>query len=54
MMKRFHEKSEIRHGANVQEVDIDPEGTLVVGRFVDRPRPTLAERLNIVRKEEKK
>jgi 2-oxoglutarate ferredoxin oxidoreductase subunit beta len=51
MMKRFHEKSEIRHGANVQEVDIDPEGTLVVGRFVDRPRPTLAERLGITPKD---
>jgi 2-oxoglutarate ferredoxin oxidoreductase subunit beta len=54
MMKRFHEKSEIRHGANVQEVDIDPEGTLVVGRFVDRPRPTLAERLGIAPKDEAK
>jgi hypothetical protein len=35
----------------VQEVDIDPEGALVVGRFVDRPRPTLAERLGIVKSE---
>ena len=51
MIKRSHEKSEIRHGANPQDVDIDPEGTLVVGRFVDKPRPTLAERLGIVGKE---
>jgi 2-oxoglutarate ferredoxin oxidoreductase subunit beta len=51
MMKRFHAKSEIRHGANPQDVDIDPEGTLVVGRFVDKPRPTLAERLGLVGKE---
>ena len=53
MMKRFHEKSEIRHGANVQDVDIDPGGTLVVGKFVDRPRPTLAERLGIAPKGDK-
>jgi len=47
MMKRFHEKSVIRHGANTQEVDIDLDRELVVGRFIDRPRPTLAQRLGI-------
>jgi len=49
MMRRFHEHSEIRNGANTQEVDIDPEGSLVVGTFVDAPRPTLIERLAAVR-----
>jgi len=53
MMKRFHEKSVIRHGANTQEVDIDLEREVVVGKFVDRPRPTLAERLGIAQRGER-
>jgi 2-oxoglutarate ferredoxin oxidoreductase subunit beta len=47
MMKRFHEKSVVMHGANPQEVDIDLDRELVVGRFVDRARPSLAERLGL-------
>ena len=52
MMKRFHEKSVVRHGANTQEVDIDLDNELIVGRFIDRPRPSLAERLGIAPKNE--
>jgi 2-oxoglutarate ferredoxin oxidoreductase subunit beta len=47
MMKRFHQVSVIRHDANPQEADIDLEREVVVGRFVDSPRPTLAERLGL-------
>jgi 2-oxoglutarate ferredoxin oxidoreductase subunit beta len=52
MMKRFHEKSVIIHGANPQDVDIDLDREIVVGKFLDRPRPTLAERLGIAPKKE--
>jgi 2-oxoglutarate ferredoxin oxidoreductase subunit beta len=51
MMKLFHAKSVIRPGANTQEVDIDLEREVAVGVFLDRVRPTLAERLGIAPKE---
>jgi 2-oxoglutarate ferredoxin oxidoreductase subunit beta len=40
LMKFYHDNSEIRHGANTKEVDIDFQQKIVVGKFVDRDRPT--------------
>ena len=42
MMKLFHDKSVIQHGADPRDVDIDLDNELIVGHFVDRPRPSLA------------
>jgi 2-oxoglutarate ferredoxin oxidoreductase subunit beta len=44
-MRYYQEKSVIRNGADPKDVDIDLNGPIVVGKFVDRERPTLGERL---------
>jgi 2-oxoglutarate ferredoxin oxidoreductase subunit beta len=43
MTKYFKEKSVVRHDAPTREVGIEFQGALVVGKFVDRPRPTFLE-----------
>ncbi len=40
LMKFYHENSEIRHGADTRETPIDYQSRIVVGKFVDRDRPT--------------
>jgi 2-oxoglutarate ferredoxin oxidoreductase subunit beta len=40
LMKFYHDNSEIRHGADPREVDIDYQDRIIVGKFVDRERPT--------------
>jgi 2-oxoglutarate ferredoxin oxidoreductase subunit beta len=42
-MKYYQEKSVIRHGASTKDVGLDYRKELVVGKFVDVERPTLAE-----------
>ncbi|MFC1916523.1 thiamine pyrophosphate-dependent enzyme [Chloroflexota bacterium] len=44
----YQEKSVIRNGADPKGVDIDSNGTIVVGKFVDIERPTLGEHLEQV------
>jgi len=39
----YKEKSVVRHGAPTQEVGIEFQGEIVVGKFVDKPRPTFLE-----------
>lgn len=43
VMEYFKEKSVIRHGAPTHELNIEFQGEIVVGKFVDRPRPTFLE-----------
>jgi 2-oxoglutarate ferredoxin oxidoreductase subunit beta len=43
LMKFYHDNSEIRHGADVREVDIGYQTRIVVGKFIDRDRPTWQE-----------
>jgi 2-oxoglutarate ferredoxin oxidoreductase subunit beta len=45
-MKHYHEHSVIKHGADTRELDIDYRGQIVVGKFVDRERPTFIDALN--------
>ncbi len=45
-VKYFKENSVIRDGASTREVDIGFQGQIVVGKFVDRPRPTWLESMN--------
>ena len=45
-VKYFKEKSVIRDGANTRDVDISFQGQIVVGKFVDRSRPTWLDAMN--------
>ena len=45
-LRSFKERSVIRHGAPLNEVDIDFGGPITVGKFVDIERPTLRESID--------
>lgn len=47
-MHYYQEKSVIRNGADPKDVDIELKGPIVVGKFVDRERPTLWDHLRQV------
>ncbi|MFQ6618109.1 MAG: thiamine pyrophosphate-dependent enzyme [Fidelibacterota bacterium] len=47
LMKFYHDNSEIRHGADLSEVDIGFKGKIVVGKFVDIEKPTFLDSLNL-------
>lgn len=46
LMKFYHDNSEIRHGADTRDVDIDFQSKIAVGKFVDIEKPTYIESLN--------
>jgi 2-oxoglutarate ferredoxin oxidoreductase subunit beta len=46
LLKYYYDKSEIQHGADTRTVGIDFQGKLVVGKFVDREKPTFLECMN--------
>ena len=43
LMKFYHDNSEIVHGADTRDVEIGYQSKIVVGKFVDRDRPTWQE-----------
>jgi len=43
MMKFYHENSEIRHGEPTENLSIDYQKRIIVGKFIDRERPTYIE-----------
>ena len=43
LMQFYHDNAEIRNGADTREVDIDFQGRIVCGKFVDEERPTFLE-----------
>lgn len=45
-MKFYHENSEIKHGADVRELDIEFQKKIIVGKFVDIEKPTYLELYN--------
>ncbi len=45
-MVYYQEKSEIRHGADTKDVALEFQGKIVVGKFVDRVRPTFGEAMD--------
>jgi 2-oxoglutarate/2-oxoacid ferredoxin oxidoreductase subunit beta len=45
-LKRFKEKSVVKHGADTKEVGLTFDGQIVVGKFVDRERPTWLDAMN--------
>ena len=42
-MRYYRESSIIRHGADPRDVDIELDGKIVVGKFIDIERPTFSE-----------
>jgi 2-oxoglutarate ferredoxin oxidoreductase subunit beta len=43
LMRFYHDNAEIRHGADTREIDMDFQGRIVCGKFVDQERPTFLE-----------
>ena len=46
LMKFYHDNAVIRHGENTRNVDIEFKGRIVVGKFVDREKPTFLDGYN--------
>ena len=46
LLKYYYDNSEIIHGADTRTVDIDYQGKLVVGKFVDKEKPDFLEAMN--------
>jgi len=46
LMKFYHDNSEIKHGAPLESLDIGFQKKLIVGKFIDRERPTFLENWN--------
>jgi 2-oxoglutarate ferredoxin oxidoreductase subunit beta len=44
MMRFYHENSDIRHGEDTKNLDIEFQQKIIIGKFVDRERPTYTER----------
>jgi 2-oxoglutarate/2-oxoacid ferredoxin oxidoreductase subunit beta len=47
LMKFYHDNSEICHGADVNDLDIDYQSTIKVGKFIDVDKPTHIDRANV-------
>jgi 2-oxoglutarate ferredoxin oxidoreductase subunit beta len=43
LMQFYHDNAEIRHGADTRELDIDFQGKIICGKFVDEERPTFLD-----------
>lgn len=46
LLKFYHDNSVIRHGADLNDVDIDFQSKIVVGKFVDIEKPTYIDCMN--------
>jgi 2-oxoglutarate ferredoxin oxidoreductase subunit beta len=46
LMKFYHDNSVIKHGADTRELDIEFQKKIIVGKFIDRERPTFLESYN--------
>jgi 2-oxoglutarate ferredoxin oxidoreductase subunit beta len=46
LLKYYHDNSEIQHGADTRTMDIDYQGKLIVGKFVDKEKPTFLDAMN--------
>jgi len=46
MMKFYHDNTEIRHGEDTKNLDIGFQTKIIVGKFVDRERPTYMDSYN--------
>ncbi len=46
LMRFYHDKSEIRHGADTKDLDIGFQDKIVCGNFVDEDKPTYIDRMH--------
>jgi 2-oxoglutarate ferredoxin oxidoreductase subunit beta len=46
LMRFYHDKSEIRHGADPREADIDYQQKIVCGKFIDEEKPTFIDMMH--------
>jgi len=46
LLKYYYENSVIQHGADTRTLDITYQGKMIVGKFIDRERPTFLEAMN--------
>jgi len=46
LMKFYHDNSVIKHGADTRELDIEYQKRIIVGKFIDRERPTFLDAHN--------
>ncbi len=46
LMKFYHDNADIQNGADTRDVDIDFQGRIICGKFVDEPRPTFLDSMN--------
>jgi len=46
LLKYYYEQAEIKHGADTRTVDIDYQGKLIVGKFVDKEKPTFLDAMD--------
>jgi len=46
LLKYYYDQSEIIHGADTRTVDIDYQGKLIVGKFVEKDKPTFLDAMN--------
>lgn len=42
-MKFYHDSAEIQHGADTRDVDIAYQKKIIVGKFVEKEKPTFTE-----------
>jgi 2-oxoglutarate ferredoxin oxidoreductase subunit beta len=46
LLKYYYDKSVIEHGADTRTLDISYQGKLVVGKFIDKEKPTFLHAMN--------
>ena len=46
LLKYYYDQSEIQHGVDTRTVGIDYQGKLIVGKFVDKEKPTFLDCMN--------
>jgi len=46
LLKYYYDQAEIQHGADIKTIDIDYQGKLVVGKFIDEKKPTFLDAMN--------
>ena len=53
MMRHYHDNCEIRHGEDTRNLDIGFQSKIIMGKFVDRERPTYSDKYSKWLKEAK-
>ncbi|RLE03578.1 MAG: 2-oxoacid:ferredoxin oxidoreductase subunit beta [Candidatus Aminicenantes bacterium] len=46
LLRYYYDNSEIQHGADTRQLDISFQGKIIVGKFVDKDKPTFLDAMN--------